>query len=94
VAAVLIADRPCRADVCFEESNFDVEGVGGRSGGEELLVRGVRLLIFPSADKVEGCAAELKTEDTVLAWELADPTPLSNESLSSTPCGPETASVM
>jgi hypothetical protein len=50
-----------------------------RIGDESIFVNGVRLLTFreePKVDMVDWGAGALKTEDAVLAWELAEPIPL------------------
>ena len=53
-------------------------GLDMRFGDESVFVNGVRLLTFrelPNADMVDRPAGALKTEDAVLACELAEPTP-------------------
>jgi hypothetical protein len=53
-------------------------GLDMRFGDESVFVNGVRLLTFrelPKADMVDWAAGALKTEDAVLACELAEPTP-------------------
>ena len=48
-----------------------------RFGDESVFVSGVRLLTLRELPKVDmlgwGAAGALNTEDTVLAWELAEP---------------------
>ena len=47
-------------------------------GEESIVVNGVRLLTFgaePNVDMLAGWAGALDAEDTVLAYELAEPTP-------------------
>ena len=53
-------------------------GLDMRFGDESVFVNGVRLLTFrelPKVAMVDWAAGALKTEDTVLACELAEPTP-------------------
>ena len=63
-------------------------------GEESMFVKGVRLLTFcavPELGILDCCAGALKTDDTVLECELADPTPFNvspgNDSLSSARAG-------
>jgi len=63
-----------------------------------MFVKGVRLLIFcavPEFGMLDCCAVALKTDDTVLECELADPTPFKvspgNDSLSSARAGAASA---
>lgn len=75
--------------VCLEGCELGaVEGYMG----EPALVSGVRLLLLEACDgallaRAEAAPLVLKTDEAVLAWELAEPTPLSmspgSESLSS-----------
>jgi len=54
-------------------------GICEEDGDEPALVRGVRLLLEARDEKLFSEAdwlLALKTEDVVLAWELAEPTPL------------------
>lgn len=53
-------------------------GLDMRFGDESVFVSGVRVLTFrevPNVDILECAAGALKTEDAVLACELAEPTP-------------------
>ena len=65
-------------------------GLAPGFGEESMFVKGVRLLTLcavPEVGILELCAGTLKTDDTVLECELAEPTPFrvspGNDSLSS-----------